>query len=79
MHRAPTDTVYGIGADAFNGEAVQGLLDAKVRGRDMPPPVLIGEPSLIRALATDIPDAARDLVSKHWPGPLTIILNASPV
>ena len=74
----PTDTVYGIGADAFNGDAVQGLLDAKVRGRDMPPPVLIGEPSLIRALATDIPDAARDLVSKHWPGPLTIILKRQP-
>jgi L-threonylcarbamoyladenylate synthase len=74
----PTDTVYGIGADAFNGDAVQGLLDAKVRGRDMPPPVLIGEPSLIRALATDIPDAARELVSKHWPGPLTIILKRQP-
>ena len=74
----PTDTVYGIGADAFNGEAVQGLLDAKVRGRDMPPPVLIGEPSLIRALATDIPDAARELVSKHWPGPLTVILKRQP-
>lgn len=74
----PTDTVYGIGADAFNGEAVQGLLDAKVRGRDMPPPVLIGEPSLIRALATDIPDAARELVNKHWPGPLTIILKRQP-
>jgi L-threonylcarbamoyladenylate synthase len=74
----PTDTVYGIGADAFNGDAVQGLLDAKVRGRDMPPPVLIGEPSLIRALATDIPDAARELVGKHWPGPLTVILKRQP-
>ena len=74
----PTDTVYGIGADAFNGDAVQRLLDAKVRGRDMPPPVLIGEPSLIRALATDIPDAARELVARHWPGPLTIILKRQP-
>lgn len=74
----PTDTVYGIGADAFNGEAVQRLLDAKVRGRDMPPPVLIAEPSLIRALATDIPDGARELVARHWPGPLTIILKRQP-
>jgi L-threonylcarbamoyladenylate synthase len=74
----PTDTVYGIGADAFNPEAVQRLLDAKVRGRDMPPPVLIGEPSLIRALATDIPDEARTLVARHWPGPLTIILKRQP-
>ena len=39
----PTDTVYGIGADAFGAEAVQRLLDAKDRGRDMPPPVLIAE------------------------------------
>jgi len=74
----PTDTVYGIGADAFNAEAVQRLLDAKVRGRDMPPPVLIGETSLIRALAVDIPDEARQLVARHWPGPLTIILKRQP-
>lgn len=74
----PTDTVYGIGADAFNAEAVQRLLDAKVRGRDMPPPVLIGEASLIRALATDIPDEARELVAKHWPGALTVILKRQP-
>jgi tRNA threonylcarbamoyl adenosine modification protein (Sua5/YciO/YrdC/YwlC family) len=74
----PTDTVYGIGADAFNSEAVQRLLDAKVRGRDMPPPVLIGESSLIRALATDIPDEARELVAKHWPGALTVILKRQP-
>jgi tRNA threonylcarbamoyl adenosine modification protein (Sua5/YciO/YrdC/YwlC family) len=74
----PTDTVYGIGADAFNGEAVQRLLDAKMRGRDMPPPVLIGEPSLIRALATDVPDTAKDLVAQHWPGPLTVICKIQP-
>ena len=53
----PTDTVYGIGADAFSAEAVQRLLDAKHRGRDMPPPVLIGEPTLIRALAVNVPGA----------------------
>ncbi|MDN5763219.1 MAG: threonylcarbamoyl-AMP synthase [Microlunatus sp.] len=74
----PTDTVYGIGADAFNAAAVQRLLDIKVRGRDMPPPVLIAEPTLIRALATDIPDEARQLVAAHWPGPLTIILKRQP-
>jgi L-threonylcarbamoyladenylate synthase len=74
----PTDTVYGIGVDAFNGDAVQRLLDAKMRGRDMPPPVLIADPSLIRALATDVPDAARDLVAAHWPGPLTVICKIQP-
>ena len=74
----PTDTVYGIGADAFSPVAVQRLLDAKVRGRDMPPPVLIGEPSLIRALAVEIPQQAKDLVAKHWPGPLTVICRMQP-
>jgi len=74
----PTDTVYGIGADAFSGDAVQRLLNAKMRGRDMPPPVLIGDPSLIRALATEVPETAKDLVAAHWPGPLTVILKIQP-
>jgi L-threonylcarbamoyladenylate synthase len=74
----PTDTVYGIGADAFNADAVQRLLDAKERGRDMPPPVLIAESSLIRALATEVPEPAKDLVERHWPGPLTIICRRQP-
>ena len=54
----PTDTVYGIGADAFSAKAVRRLLEAKHRGRDMPPPVLIGEPTLIRALAVNVAEAA---------------------
>jgi tRNA threonylcarbamoyl adenosine modification protein (Sua5/YciO/YrdC/YwlC family) len=74
----PTDTVYGIGADAFSAKAVQRLLDAKQRGRDMPPPVLIGEPTLIRALAVDVPEGAKDLVEKHWPGALTVICRRQP-
>ncbi|MGI3779408.1 MAG: L-threonylcarbamoyladenylate synthase [Janthinobacterium lividum] len=74
----PTDTVYGIGADAFRADAVQGLLDAKDRGRDMPPPVLIGDASLVRALATDVPDEARELIEVHWPGPLTIVCRIQP-
>ncbi|GAA3555015.1 hypothetical protein GCM10022197_07720 [Microlunatus spumicola] len=74
----PTDTVYGIGADAFSADAVQGLLNAKNRGRDMPPPVLIGDASLVRALASDVPDQARELVEVHWPGPLTIVCRIQP-
>ncbi len=72
----PTDTVYGIAADPFSPQAVQGLLDAKHRGRDMPPPVLIGDPEVVDAYAVDVPAAARILMSRHWPGPLTLILSA---
>jgi L-threonylcarbamoyladenylate synthase len=74
----PTDTVYGIGVDAFSAQAVRRLLDAKHRGRDMPPPVLIGEPTLIKALAVDVPETAKDLVDKHWPGALTVICRIQP-
>ncbi|WP_020386463.1 L-threonylcarbamoyladenylate synthase [Kribbella catacumbae] len=72
----PTDTVYGIAADAFKADAVQRLLDAKGRGRDMPPPVLISVVESLDALATDIPDAGRKLCEAFWPGPLTVICHA---
>lgn len=74
----PTDTVYGIGADAFNRDAVQRLLDAKERGRDMPPPVLVAEPSMLRAVADEVPEAATALAKAFWPGALTLILRAQP-
>lgn len=74
----PTDTVYGIGVDAFSAEAVQRLLDAKNRGRDMPPPVLIAEPVLFRTLAADVPDAAQALTDRYWPGALTVICRIQP-
>lgn len=69
----PTDTVYGIGADAFSPAAVEGLLEAKGRGRDMPPPVLVGAASTLDALATRTPDWVHDLVAEYWPGALTIV------
>ncbi len=69
----PTDTVYGIAADAFSPEAVQALLDAKNRGRDMPPPVLVSAATTLDALAVGVPDYARALVEEFWPGPLTIV------
>ena len=74
----PTDTVYGIGADAFSPEAVRALLDAKGRGTDMPPPVLVPEARTLEGLATDVPEYARALVAAFWPGPLTIVLRAQP-
>lgn len=69
----PTDTVYGVAADAFQPEAVSRLLAAKGRGRDAPPPVLVAAPTTLDALAVDIPSWVRDMVSALWPGPLTVI------
>jgi len=72
----PTDTVYGVAADAFNPAAVQKLLDAKGRTRQSPPPVLIPGIPTMDALAAIVPFEARALVKELWPGALTIILPA---
>ncbi|MCZ4499272.1 MAG: threonylcarbamoyl-AMP synthase [Marmoricola sp.] len=69
----PTDTIYGIGADAFDPVAVARLLEAKGRGREMPPPVLVGSPATLDALVTGLPEWAKVLVEHYWPGPLTIV------
>ena len=74
----PTDTVYGIGADAFDPEAVAALLAAKGRGRQQPPPVLVGDLRTLDGLALDVPAAARALAERFWPGALTIICQAQP-
>lgn len=74
----PTDTVYGVGADAFTPAAVAALLEAKGRGRHKPPPVLIGDVMTMDALATNISADARALAQEFWPGPLTLILTAQP-
>ncbi|WP_217183540.1 L-threonylcarbamoyladenylate synthase [Streptomyces sp. AC495_CC817] len=74
----PTDTVYGVAADAFSPAAVQRLLDAKGRGRDQPPPVLIGSKETLAALADSVPEAVQRLVEEFWPGGLTIVLPAQP-
>ena len=74
----PTDTVYGIAADAFDPRAVQRLLDAKGRGRDMPPPVLIADAEGLDEIAVDVPDGARALAEAFWPGALTLIVPARP-
>lgn len=74
----PTDTVYGLAADAFDPESVQLLLDAKGRDRQMPPPVLVGTATTLDALATEVPDYARTLIAEFWPGPLTIVCRQQP-
>jgi len=75
----PTDTVYGVAADAFSPEAVQRLLDAKGRDRTAPPPVLVPGVSTLEALAASVPDEVRALVEEFWPGGLTVILRAQPM
>ena len=74
----PTDTVYGLAADAFAPEAVAALLAAKGRGRQMPPPVLVGDVLTLDGLCTDVPDGVRALVQAFWPGGLTVICRAQP-
>lgn len=74
----PTDTVYGIGADAFSPLAVAVLLAAKGRGRTMPPPVLIADRRVMAGLAYDVPEEAEALAERFWPGALTLILKSQP-
>jgi len=74
----PTDTVYGIAADAFSPPAVAALLAAKGRGRQMPPPVLVPDVRTVDGLCDAVPDAARDLMTAFWPGALTVICRAQP-
>ncbi len=72
----PTDTVYGVAADAFSPEAVQRLLDAKGRGRQSPPPVLIPNTDTLAALAAEVVEPVRMLAEAFWPGQLTIVVKA---
>ncbi|MCC9739384.1 MULTISPECIES: L-threonylcarbamoyladenylate synthase [Streptomyces] len=74
----PTDTVYGIGADAFSAEAVGDLLEAKGRGRNMPSPVLVGSPNTLHGLVTDFSELAWELVDAFWPGALTLVARHQP-
>ncbi|KAA2259425.1 threonylcarbamoyl-AMP synthase [Solihabitans fulvus] len=74
----PTDTVYGIGCDAFDASAVRSLLEAKGRGPDMPVPVLVGSWSTIDGLVLTVPRQARQLIEAFWPGGLSIVLPHAP-
>jgi tRNA threonylcarbamoyl adenosine modification protein (Sua5/YciO/YrdC/YwlC family) len=74
----PTDTVYGIGADAFDKAAVADLLAAKGRGRDMPVPVLVGSWNTIDGLVTSVSPRTRDLIEAFWPGGLTLVVEHAP-
>jgi L-threonylcarbamoyladenylate synthase len=73
----PTDTVYGVGADAFSPAAVSRLLAVKGRGRDMPPPVLVGTVRAASALVEDLGPYGQQLIDEFWPGGLTIVCRAA--
>jgi tRNA threonylcarbamoyl adenosine modification protein (Sua5/YciO/YrdC/YwlC family) len=73
----PTDTVYGVAADAFSPVAVAMLLGAKGRGRQSPPPVLVGTVRAALALIEDVSSSAKDLIDEFWPGGLTLVLRAN--
>ena len=72
----PTDTVYGIAANAFSAKGVEALLNAKGRDRTMPPPVLIPKVETMSALASDLPLVANQLAAAFWPGALTMVLKS---
>ena len=74
----PTDTVYGLGCDAFNPAAVEALLAAKRRERDMPVPVLIGSWHTLDGLVDHVPGYVHDLVRAFWPGGVTLVVRHAP-
>ncbi|KAA0018051.1 L-threonylcarbamoyladenylate synthase [Antrihabitans cavernicola] len=74
----PTDTLYGLGADAFDSAAVASLLQAKRRGRDMPVPVLVGSWNTIDGLVFAVRPQARDLIRAFWPGGLSLVVQQAP-
>ncbi|MDO4686206.1 MAG: L-threonylcarbamoyladenylate synthase [Corynebacterium sp.] len=74
----PTDTLYGIGCDAFDNDAVAKLLLTKQRGPDMPVPVLVGSWDTIQGLIRDYTPQARALVEAFWPGGLSIVVPQAP-
>lgn len=74
----PTDTLYGLAANAFDGEAVASLLQAKGRGRDMPVPVLVGSWNTIDGLVFTVRPEARELIRAFWPGGLSLVVQQAP-
>ena len=74
----PTETVYGLGADAFNADAVKQIFVAKGRPLDNPMIVHIASVADLEALTTHVPKEANQLIERFWAGPLTLILKKSP-
>ena len=75
----PTETVYGIAADARNGEAVKKIFEAKGRPQDNPLIVHICGMEMLRSIVAEVPERARKLAAAFWPGPLTMVLPKGPI
>ena len=75
----PTETVYGLGADALNPTAVLALFEAKKRPLDNPPIIHVADPAEVYRLVEEVPAKARILIDKFWPGPLTLIFKRSNI
>ena len=71
----PTDTVYGLGCDAFNAEAVRRIFAVKGRDEKKPLPVLIADLAQLKKIVKKTPPLAKELIKKHWPGKLTIVFH----
>ena len=74
----PTETVYGLGGNAFDAATIEGIYAAKGRPSDNPLIVHIADMSAIDELAEYVPDYAWDLIDKYWPGPMTLIFKKKP-
>jgi len=72
----PTETLYGLGADALNGAAVEKVFQLKGRDPDNPIPVLVAGREMLGALVAEVPALAEKLMASFWPGPLTLVLPA---
>lgn len=74
----PTETLYGLGADALNPAAVEKVFQLKGRDLNSPFPVLVADQAMLGRLVASVPKLAKDLMDNFWPGPLTIVLPARP-
>jgi L-threonylcarbamoyladenylate synthase len=73
----PTETIYGLGADVLNRKAVKRIYDLKARDYGLPISILIDDLSMLREVASEVPDRALLLIRRFWPGALTILFQAS--
>jgi len=72
----PTETFYGLGADAFNETAVEQVVSLKGRNPENPIPIIVADREMLMEVVKDIPPMAQSLMDRFWPGPLTLILPA---